>query len=58
MEETADESANEAWSALGRLLEAPPKLPYDAQELERLRRGLTPQAQGLVDDLEWTRGDR
>lgn len=50
--------ADEGWQALGTLLEVRPTAAYDPDELARLQADLGQDGRGLVDDLDWVRGDR
>jgi len=49
---------DEGWLALGPILEEPPTLPYDPVEFQRLRARLGPASRGLLEDLDWVRGER
>jgi hypothetical protein len=49
--------ADEGWLALAPILEEPPTLPYDPDELRQMRARLGPATQGLLEDLDWVRGE-
>jgi hypothetical protein len=50
-------AADEGWLALGSIVETPPALTYDADELRSLRVSLGPGSRGLLEDLDWARGE-
>ena len=53
-----DEAPDADWRMLGDLVEVPPTRRYDPEEIDRLRGTLSPGARGIVEELDWVRGDR
>jgi hypothetical protein len=54
-----DDDQTEWWRTLGDLIQQPPTRRYDPEEFARMRPKLKPgDAQGLMDELDWVRGDR
>ena len=54
----AGEEDDEWWRELGDLVERPPLGRHDPAEVKRLTKGLRPGRGSILEDLEWTRGER
>jgi hypothetical protein len=49
---------DEWWRDLGDLIERPVEQRVDPEEIDRLTRGLHHGRGSILDDLDWTRGER
>ena len=49
---------DEWWRELGDLIERPPLKKHDPARLDRMLNGIDKGKGSILDDLDWTRGDR
>jgi hypothetical protein len=50
-------AARQGWRDLGDLVATPPERPYDPAEFAPLREAVTVSAAGVMDALQWVRGE-